>query len=71
MKNNVSLLLFKNTVYLYEGVDVVHQSLGSANDELVDAGDGMGPAGRQQHVNSRVNTRGGLMLNKITMHFGN
>lgn len=30
--------------HLYEGVNVFHQSLSSAYDELVDAGDGMRPA---------------------------
>lgn len=30
--------------HLYEGVDVFHQSLGPAYDELVNAGDGMRPA---------------------------
>lgn len=40
--------------HLYEGVNVVHQSLGPAYDELVDAGDGVGPA-RQDWSNSSIN----------------
>lgn len=33
------------TTHLYEGVNVVHQSLGSADDELVNTGYGMRPVG--------------------------
>lgn len=40
----VHLLLKKHIAHLYKGVNVVHQSLGSANDELVHTGYGMGPA---------------------------
>jgi hypothetical protein len=38
--------------HLYEGVDVVHQGLGSADDELVHTGDGMRSTGRENSTMS-------------------
>lgn len=50
MKGETCPLCFKRTANLYESVDVVHKSLGSADDELVHTGDGVGPAGMMKRV---------------------
>lgn len=53
-KNNIcpSAIHKEHIAHLYKGVNVVHQSLGSANDELVHTGYGMGPARTTGTVNS-------------------
>ena len=38
----------RDPAHLDEGVDVQHERLGPADDELVDAGDGVGPDGGEE-----------------------